>query len=356
MWGVCFREIIAYFALDLTMAKSALAAWSLLYNIYNNMSAPYKASDRLCQIISDDHHLLQMMSRFGIALGVGEKTVAQVCEEHKVDTATFLAVANYMKQGPAAAIVDIEKVSVEALTAYLAQAHRYFLQFQLPAIRRKLLEAIDCSEQNEVAYLILKFYDDYMAEVRRHMQFENKRVFTYVKQLLSGRKPADFCITQFADSHKDIDHKLQELKNIIIKYYAAPADGQLLHNVLFDIFVCEGDLRTHCALENDLFVPAVKLLEEQLKDVTDSGDADDTLRSGATTGAEALSEREVEVLRHVVRGMTNKETAAKLFISLNTVLTHRKNISRKLNIHSVAGLTIYAIAQGIVHLDEVKMH
>jgi regulator of cell morphogenesis and NO signaling len=74
------------------------------------------------------------------------------------------------------------------------------------------------------------------------------------------------------------------------------------------------------------------------------------------TGAEVLSEREVEVLRHVVRGLTNKETAEQLFISINTVLTHRKNISRKLNIHSVAGLTIYAIAQGIVHLDEVKMH
>lgn len=320
------------------------------------MSAPYKSSDRMCQIISQDHHLLQMMSRFGISLGVGEKTVAQVCEDNHVDTQTFLAVANYMKLGAADAILDIEKVSVEALTAYLAQAHSYFLSFQLPAIRRKLLEAIDCSEQNEVAYLILKFYDEYMSEVRRHMQFENKRVFTYVKQLLNGRKPTDFCITQFADSHKDIDHKLQELKNIIIKYYAAPADGQLLHNVLFDIFVCEGDLRTHCALENDLFVPAVKLLEETLKETADSASTNETSCTGGTNGVEALSEREVEVLRHVVRGLTNKETAEQLFISLNTVLTHRKNISRKLNIHSVAGLTIYAIAQGIVHLDEVKMH
>lgn len=320
------------------------------------MSAPYKATDRLCEIISQDHHLLQMMSRFGIPLGVGEKTVAQVCEDNHVDTPTFLAVANYMKLGAATAILDIEKVSVEALTAYLAQAHSYFLSFQLPAIRRKLLETIDCSEQNEVAYLILKFYDEYMSEVRRHMQFENKRVFTYVKQLLSGRKPTDFCITQFADSHKDIDHKLQELKNIIIKYYAAPADGQLLHNVLFDIFVCEGDLRTHCALENDLFVPAVKLLEETLKETADNPSSQENARTGGMTGAEALSEREVEVLRHVVRGLTNKETAEQLFISINTVLTHRKNISRKLNIHSVAGLTIYAIAQGIVHLDEVKMH
>ena len=58
-------------------------------------------------------------------------------------------------------------------------------------------------------------------------------------------------------------------------------------------------------------------------------------------------------MRCVVRGMANKEIAAQLFISLNTVLTHRKNISRKLNIHSVAGLTIYAIAAGLVSLEEV---
>ena len=53
--------------------------------------------------------------------------------------------------------------------------------------------------------------------------------------------------------------------------------------------------------------------------------------------------------------MTNKEVAEKLFISVNTVLTHRKNISRKLNIHSVSGLTIYAIVNRLVNLDEVRM-
>ena len=57
-------------------------------------------------------------------------------------------------------------------------------------------------------------------------------------------------------------------------------------------------------------------------------------------------------MRCVVRGMVNKQIAERLFISLNTVLTHRKNISRKLNIHSVAGLTIYAIAAGLVSLEE----
>ena len=53
--------------------------------------------------------------------------------------------------------------------------------------------------------------------------------------------------------------------------------------------------------------------------------------------------------------MTNKETAEQLYISLNTVLTHRKNIARKLQIRSVAGLTIYAIVNKLVNIDEIKV-
>lgn len=68
-----------------------------------------------------------------------------------------------------------------------------------------------------------------------------------------------------------------------------------------------------------------------------------------------LSQREKEIVGCIVRGMTNKEIAEKLFISIHTVVTHRKNISRKLQIHSAAGLTIYAIVNKLVELSEVKM-
>lgn len=70
---------------------------------------------------------------------------------------------------------------------------------------------------------------------------------------------------------------------------------------------------------------------------------------------EALSLREKEIIICVVKGMTNKEIADKLFISIHTVITHRRNISRKLQIHSPAGLTIYAIVNKLVELSEVKM-
>lgn len=71
---------------------------------------------------------------------------------------------------------------------------------------------------------------------------------------------------------------------------------------------------------------------------------------------ETLSQREKEIICCVVRGMTNKETAEKLFLSIHTVITHRRNIARKLQIHSPAGLTIYAIVNKLVELSEVKMN
>lgn len=314
--------------------------------VYNGT---YKDSDHMCDVICDEPSLLQMLSRFGIPLGVGDQTVRQVCEAHRVDTATFLSVANFIKRGARGAVDSIDKVSVACLTEYLKQAHTYFLDFQLPAIRRKLLEALDCSQPGEVSYLILKFYDDYMAEVRKHMQHENRKVFGYVEQLLQGRRTSEYTISQFARGHNSIDVKLQELKNIIIKYYAPTEQAELLNNVLYDIFTCEKDLRIHCQVEDDIFVPAIEILEEKV-----GIQEEPIVKEEVTRTEDTLSDREREIVHCVVCGLSNKQIAEQLFISLNTVLTHRKNIARKLNIHSVAGLTIYAIVNKIVNIDELQ--
>ena len=73
-----------------------------------------------------------------------------------------------------------------------------------------------------------------------------------------------------------------------------------------------------------------------------------------TDDAEILSQREKEILTCVVKGQTNKEIAQTLFLSTHTVITHRRNIVRKLEIHSTAGLTIYAIVNKLVEIDEIK--
>lgn len=304
----------------------------------------------MSDVICDEPALLQMMSRFGIPLGVADKTVTQVCQEHHVDTATFLALANFMKQGARGAAEHLPQVSVAALTDYLRRAHTYFLDYQLPAVRRKLLEALDCSQTAEVSLLIIKFYDNYMGEVRKHMQHENRKVFGYVEGLLRGERTGNYSIADFARSHSSIDVKLQELKNIIIKYYAPTEQAELLHSALYDIFTCEKDLRMHCQVEDDIFVPAVQILENQVALTAQPADAQ---AENKETAGNMLSEREQEIVHWVVCGLSNKQIGERLFISPNTVLTHRKNIARKLDIHSVAGLTIYAIVNGIVEIGDI---
>ena len=74
------------------------------------------------------------------------------------------------------------------------------------------------------------------------MEYENKKVFTYVEQLLKGEHPREYNIRVFARHHDQINAKLTELKNIIIKYYPGGDDNQLLNATLFDIFSCEADL------------------------------------------------------------------------------------------------------------------
>ena len=71
-----------------------------------------------------------------------------------------------------------------------------------------------------------------------------------------------------------------------------------------------------------------------------------------TTGHE-LSAREIEVLVLITKGLINKEIADKLNIGLTTVITHRKNITEKLGIKSVSGLTIYAVMNAYVEADRI---
>lgn len=111
------------------------------------MPSYYNDNTKMSDIICDAPQLLQMMSRFGIPLGVGDRSVQEICATAGVDTPTFLAVANFMRHGSDSVTQHLDQVSVSALMTYLKNAHDYYLSFQLPAIRRKLLEAIDTAQQ-----------------------------------------------------------------------------------------------------------------------------------------------------------------------------------------------------------------
>ena len=322
------------------------------------MANGYHDTDPMSDVISDDYRILQIISRFGIKLGFGDQTVGATCRAAGVDVSTFLTVVNYVKDAAHARITEmVEQVDIPALIAYLKNSHSYFVDFRLPGIRRKLLEAIDLSSGNRLAMLILRFYDEYAQEVERHMTFENTHVHPYVETLLQGRLPQESFHSieeQYDEQHANIEKSLSELKSIIVKYYPSDNSASLMGEVLMDIFMTDEDLHSHCHMEDTLFAECIRRLEN---DVRRQGGqpVEEPVETPQETVGEVLSEREKEIIVQVVRGLSNKEIAEALFISVNTVMTHRRNIARKLQIRSAAGLTIYAIVNGLVNLEDVEL-
>lgn len=223
----------------------------------------YRETDKMSDLICENYPMVLVMSRFGIALGFGEKNIGEVCRQNHVDPCTFLTVVNFLIEDVSAPVTNIDRcLSIEALITYLHNAHSYFLDFRLPHIRRKLTDALDgCPE--DVAFVITRFFDEYADEVNKHMSYEEKTVFPYVRKLLGGKKDQKYNITIFRKHHDQIEAKITEFKNILIKYYPGPGSN-LLNSVLFDVFATEEDLASHSRVEDYLFVPAILALEKTI--------------------------------------------------------------------------------------------
>lgn len=279
--------------------------------------------------MSREEDAIHVISRFGLTMGVGDQTIAEACEGNDVHTPTFLAIINYKVFKQRALPADID---VATLQRYLRNAHTYFLDFRLPYLRRSLIEAlIPAGAANKIPMLILQCYDEFVQEIRTHIEHENAGMFE-----------------EHAHDDQRITDKLSEIKSLIIKYY--PSDQTMqkgavtytLISVMSDLWHTEQDFADHCAIEDEILRPALSNVSENQPLQPFKQEAD------------ALSERERDVLIQVVNGLSNKEIADVLCISTHTVITHRKNITRKLNIHSTAGLTIYAIVNKLINLTNLE--
>lgn len=307
----------------------------------------YEPSDHMALLIDNCPEVLEVLGRFGIPLGFGEKTVSELCMAQGVDCYTFLCVVNYTLNN--VGDVDVPRLDVATLMRYLRASHAYYLQFLLPFIREQLTSCLD--SESKLSRLIMRLYDDYANEVTTHMQQEEDSVFPYVDRLMSGKHEGAHSIDTFMSTHSNADTTLRELKNIMTRYL--PSDvrtGNHLAHILYSLYRNETWLSNHAKVEEVLLTPAIRLVEHRLR----HSDVNRRLSQMISRGdVGELSARERDIVVGVVQGMSNKEIAEHLFISLNTVVTHRRNIARKLHIHSPAGLTIYAIANNLVDISEI---
>lgn len=309
-------------------------------------SEGYRANNTMREILRDNSMLVKTVGRFGIAFGFGDETVREVCMKNNVDTSTFLTVCNLLSGYK----YRLQDVNLPCLVDYLKRTHSYFLDMTLPKIRSEIIGAINHSGLDEVAILMMKFYDEYVMEVQAHMDHENNKIFGYIEGLVNSRLQDDFRISRYSESHDLVVEKLNDLKDLFI-YHFKQEDNQKLSSALFDIVMCEKDLTAHFEIESKLLIPAAEKLEDELiKEIhlhTKTGEEE-------KEPFETLSEREKEIISMVAKGFSNKEIGERLFISTHTVATHRRNINAKLGIHSGAALAIFAVINGLVKIEEIS--
>lgn len=225
----------------------------------------YKKSMKMSDLIDADYRLLLLLNRLNISLGFGEKSVDAVCVESGFDTDCFLFLANYQSNK---CVTNIEEafaaLPLTPFLRYLRSSHSYFLDKRLPNIRRKL-EMVFASSEKGLSDMVLKFFDNYTHEVLDHMKYEDEVVFPYIHSLMDAVADKKYSINIFEERHNDIEGKMNDLKQILLKYVPGTTDQMLMVNILMELYTSEEELEAHTFIEDSLVIPRVREIEKKVR-------------------------------------------------------------------------------------------
>jgi len=235
---------------------------------------------RLAEIIHHDYTLLPVINRFDMHLGVGDKTIAAMCDEKRVNVDFFLTVINTFHDKQYFPAQHLKQFPARMLVSYLKQTHRYYLEQELPAIEAQIenMEK-NCAVKGDTLILLLNFFKEYRRELIHHINREEEVVYPYILALEKSielqkatgdlyEKMKNYTITNYEQEHENVEEKLFDLKNLIIKYLPETRNDSYCHTVLRELFGLEHDLNNHSRIENLILLPKVEDMEKLYKQIT----------------------------------------------------------------------------------------
>lgn len=233
---------------------------------------------KLADAICCNYLLIPLINRFGIRLGFGDKSVETICKEHGIDADFFTAILNTFTFEKYFSESKLKTFSISQWVDYLRRTHIYYREVQLPIIEHHLnllIKSIADDDGNNLD-LIGKFFAQYKQELFAHLAREDQETFPYIERLLELEGKPDskeiyegwskeYSIKVFEREHDNVDEKLFDLKNILIKYSSGNYDQSLCNTVIFELSRLENDLKDHTRLENKILIPMVEELEQKIK-------------------------------------------------------------------------------------------
>ncbi len=226
------------------------------------------ASMKMADIIMADQRAMQLMPRFGIDLGFGDKTIKEICRERSIDPDFFLLMVNIFLNPHYFPNKKLKSVDVELLLLYLANAHEYYIGEKIPRLC-SLVEQFLKVLNHPAKIQLQTFFNEYIREVLEHIEYEEKVAFPYIKKLLLQEENPEsnfqeYTILEFDERHDNIEEKLSDLKNLLIKYFPPSNDRYLRIDILNELFDLEQDLINHARLEDKVLIPIVQEIEKDI--------------------------------------------------------------------------------------------
>lgn len=221
----------------------------------------FSENSKMAEVVISNPKLLLTLSRFGIELGFGDHSVKEVCDKANVSPSFFLLICNlYSNSDFIPSQDDIRSVDAYTILSYLSESHKYYLEERLPHIELHLRRIVeDCPAK--FCNTINRFFNEYKDEVESHFKYEEDVVFPYIKSLCNKTLSPDFSISEFKSNHSNIEDKLNDLMNILIKYLPANVFPKERIEISLDIMEVTSDLRSHTLVEERILVPFVEMME-----------------------------------------------------------------------------------------------
>ncbi len=236
-----------------------------------------EGSIKLADVIHHDHNLIPVINRFGIQLGFGDQSIDEICSSKGINLEFFLTILNAFHDPQYFPKKHLQSFPASVLVDYLRKAHQYYLLDKIPEIESLINQMAEKADMNKETYLLMKnFYSEYEHEFSTHTGREENLVYPYIIELEEAigsntissdliEKMNNYSISDYEEEHDNVEDKLFDLKNIIIKYLPTSKNDKLSFQILRELFALEKDLNEHARIEDMILVPKVEAMEYTLK-------------------------------------------------------------------------------------------
>ena len=217
-------------------------------------------------LIDIDYSLLQVISRMGLSLKYAGLPVAEACRNSGVDPDTFILICNvYSFPDHIPSQEELAGGDIRNIIDFLHSSHLYYMGRAL-RVQENSFDKLVAPFNEKQKKVVLKFFNDYRDELDKHFAYEEEVVFPYVESLLRGAAgDSEYSIEQFEEHHENVEEKLEDMKNIVMKYLPGDCSNELKIMVLLSIYHLHDDLRRHTYVENNILVPIVSGFERDGK-------------------------------------------------------------------------------------------